>query len=355
MIYSNINLRPTPTQEPKGAKRRRALLKIRPYVQDLQQFLADAAERDKKKKKRKEPDDDEPPEIKKKRRKIGRPKSVTPSAPATWTSHDLRRSLLVFDSWRLRHMNSPHTRGDRYAIVLYNKDMDYKGTDLDPKSTALKQTRKLPAPAKTYRHTTFAAAPVPSFAPGRGTAGKALPVHEEALVAAEAAAEAARRCCRAAEVTAARVALERLLARTSFPQDQTSGGSTRTDEEGAGNIKYGTNKARLLSFGATASRRSRAARAEQGKLTRRERNCNNTNRHAPLYEATKRYLRLFDERLFGEGDWPRCQFDAFIIAKNSQCVWHYDYTNLGPAAITVLGDYDGGGQLLVETDNLTHV
>ena len=57
-----------------------------------------------------------------KRRKIGRPKSVTPPAPATWTSHDLRRSLLVFDSWRLRHMNSPHTRGDRYAIVLYNKD-----------------------------------------------------------------------------------------------------------------------------------------------------------------------------------------------------------------------------------------
>lgn len=301
-----------------------------------------------------------------KRRKIGRPKSVTPPAPATWTSHDLRRSLLVFDSWRLRHMNSPHTRGDRYAIVLYNKDMDYKGTDLDPKSTALKQTCKLPAPAKTYSHTTFGAvasgaAPDTGtafgFAPGRGTAGDALPAHEEALVAAEATAEAARRCCRAAEVISARVALERLLARTSFPQDQTSGGSTRTAEEGAGNIKYGTNKARLLSFGATASRRSRAARAEQGKLTRRERNCNNTNRHAPLYEATKRYLRLFDERLFGEKeeDWPRCRFDAFIIAKNSQCVWHHDYTNLGPAAITALGDYDGGGELLVETDNLTHV
>ena len=52
---------------------------------------------------------------------------------------------------------------------------------------------------------------------------------------------------------------------------------------------------------------------------------------------------------------PRCRFDAFIIAKNSQCVWHLDYTNLGPAAITTLGDYEGGGDLLVERDNLTHV
>ena len=243
------------------------------------------------------------------RRKLGRPKSVTPSAPATWTAHDLRQVMLLFDSWRLRHMNSPHTSGDRYAIVLYNKDMDYKGTDHDPKSTALKRAKYKCSPAQTMYATT----------------------------------------CSSSEVVEAREALEALLRRTSFPQDQTSGGSTRTPEEGTGNIKYGTNAARLLSFGATASRGSRAARADAGKFTRREQNLNNTNRHAPLYEATKRYLRLFDENLYGE--WPRCRFDAFIIAKNSQCVWHHDYTNLGPAAITALGDYKDGGELLVETDD----
>ena len=38
------------------------------------------------------------------------------------------------------------------------------------------------------------------FAPGRGTADEPLPPEDEAMVAAECAAESARRCCRAAEV-----------------------------------------------------------------------------------------------------------------------------------------------------------
>ena len=71
MIYSNINLRPTQNREPKGAKKLRALLKIRPYVQDLNNFLAQAAERDKKRKEtdeeRKETDE-EPSETKKRKR-----------------------------------------------------------------------------------------------------------------------------------------------------------------------------------------------------------------------------------------------------------------------------------------------
>ena len=46
-----------------------------------------------------------------------------------YRTYDVRHCLLQADTTRLLHHNAPHRAGDRYAIVLFNKDLNYKGTD----------------------------------------------------------------------------------------------------------------------------------------------------------------------------------------------------------------------------------
>ena len=39
-------------------------------------------------------------------------------------TYDIRHRLLQADTTRLPHRNAPHNGGDRYAIVLFNKDLN---------------------------------------------------------------------------------------------------------------------------------------------------------------------------------------------------------------------------------------
>lgn len=237
-------------------------------------------------------------------------KYMCPPAPVSHTAYDLRNTLLIFDSWRLRHMNLPHTGGTRYALVLYNKNLDYVGTDCDARSVQLKRT------ATTKQD--VVCVPV-SVGDNKATANA-----QQALLA--------------------------ILRRTRFPVDTTNAGTARTGKgrNSYGSMKYGTNTARYLSFGAIASRKCRQKRAQNGLFSRRESNANN-KRMSELYAAVLHYICCIGgPDLCGER--PECRFHSFIVAKDSQCVWHYDYNNLGPAAITAVGDYTGGGELLVETD-----
>ena len=61
-------------------------------------------------------------------------------------AYDIRHRLLQADTARLRHRNAPHRRGDRYAIVLFNKDLSYKGTRECARSCAIREAPPLGAP-----------------------------------------------------------------------------------------------------------------------------------------------------------------------------------------------------------------
>jgi hypothetical protein len=220
--------------------------------------------------------------------------------PAAHEAHDVRGGrFLEFDSQRLLHKNEPvRGPGDRYAIVLFNKNMNYVGERDCARSCEL---------AARGRSGVRWFEPRPEAEPER-----------RALLAACAA--------------------------TPFPREK----SYSYPEHGylGSHSKYGGHEARVLSFGWIASRGGRAERAARGLRTKREANLNNA-RFAALYGALLRYAAAAHPGLFGET--PRHRYTSCIVAKNSQCEWHRDQRNVGPAAITALGDF-AGGRLLVEAE-----
>ena len=44
---------------------------------------------------------------------------------------------------------------------------------------------------------------------------------------------------------------------------------------------------------------------------------------------------------------PTAVYHACIVSKNSQCRWHLDKSNIGHTALTALGDFEEGGELLI--------
>lgn len=205
---------------------------------------------------------------------------AAPSAAAS-TSVDVRHRLVRFDSQRLQHKNAPHT-GTRYAIVLFNKDLNYAGSTEDARSNRIK--------ADPPVHLSV----VPTY-----------PADQAAFL--------------------------EVLDATRFPQDRSTAGKPHS--------KYGETRGTFLSFGDTQSRKSRTARLEMGLTTRRSDNQNNT-KYATLYQAFRTYMEVFAPGVFG-GVYTSC-----IIAKNSQCEWHCDTGNIGHASITALGPYKGGKLLV---------
>lgn len=210
-------------------------------------------------------------------------------------SFDIKHKIIQAETSTLLHKNAPHT-GDRYCIVLYNKNLNYVNGDECKRSATIKKQE----PITTHY--------LPVF--------DTLPVREY------------------------RKELLHVLSTTKFPEDRCS-----LSKGKAGHSKYGTNDAHFISLGITASRKNRETRAEQGLLTRKSTNMNNI-KYPKLYYAFHQYINELHPNLFGED----AMYHACIIAKNSQCEWHTDKYNIGHAALTCVGDYEGG-ELLVEDKN----
>ena len=209
-----------------------------------------------------------------------------------YASYDIRHRVLQADTRRLLHRNARHHGGDRYVIVLFNKDLNYKGTALCARSTAIRAAPALREP-------------------------RYVPTRE------------------GADVERARGALMGVLRRTRLPVD-------RCGDKAVNHPKYGAHRAHLLSFGISQSRKNRRVRALKGKHTRETANENN-RKYVDLYAALCAYLDALAPNLFG----PTGVYHACIISKNSQCVWHTDKSNIGHASLTALGEFTGG-ELLIE-------
>jgi len=212
-----------------------------------------------------------------------------------YSTYNIKHKLLQAETTVLRHKNAPHT-GDRYVIVMFNKNMNYAGSTECTRSCIIKAE----SPVQTSYLMT-----------------------KESLL-----------------VDLYRKELLSIFAETNFPKDRSSTASPDTPAHS----KYGTNDASLLSFGISASRKSRQLRAEAGITTRKSTNPNNS-KYLRLYETLHSYLEALHPNLFGTTS--SHQFQSCIVAKNSQCEWHTDKHNIGHACFTALGDYTGG-ELLME-------
>ena len=235
-------------------------------------------------------------------------KQVQAQQPKAYTPYDIREALVEFDSQRLLHRNEPWSGGDRYAVVFFNKDFNYVGERECARSCRLAEQ-----PMRELH-----------WLP-RGDGG------------GDAAAAAA--------VREAKDTLDAVCARTNFPRDS-SYAYTAHSYAGA-HSKYGGNDAWFVSLGWTVSREGKRDRLLRGERTKRRDNVNN-QRFKALYQALLRYMHLVYPGVFGPTAAHR--YTSCIVAKNSQCAWHRDNRNVGPAAIMAFGTYTRGGRLLVEDE-----
>lgn len=212
--------------------------------------------------------------------------------PKEFERFDIREKLLQFDSQRLRHKNAPW-KGDRYVLVFFNKDLNYADSDHHKRSVRIRNQ-----PPQPHRW---------------------LPTLPQTP-----------------DVESAKQRLLQVLSQTSFLQDRCSGLRIHP--------KYGNKRGTFISFGLTQSRKNRTKRRAQGLHTRKNANQNNA-KYRQLFDALCVYVNAVSEDVFGVSD--KCRFTSCIVAKNSQCEWHTDSGNIGPAALMTLGSFRGG-ELLVE-------
>lgn len=222
--------------------------------------------------------------------------------PHKYDTYNIKNKFLLFESSHLLHKNASWS-GDRYAIVFFNKDLNYVNSRLSKKCQRsmrlLKQKRKQPI---TWLKTT-------------------TPVNERL-------------------VQQKRTRLLQFLKATKFLEDRTSGLKPSS--------KYGDNRGEFISFGVTKTRKNRKKREVHGIYTRKNINQNNT-KYKSIYDALCKYVNTRIPNFFGTKD--SCLFHMCIIAKNSQCEWHLDAGNVGPAVISALGNFSGGA-LCVERKQL---
>ena len=222
------------------------------------------------------------------------------TVPKTYTKYDLRGRILEFDSKRLLHRTEPWT-GDRYAIVMFNKSYNFSGENVCNRSNEIEKIGN--APNRFLPHNKF-----PSY-------------------------------------------LLDELKLTKFPVDNTS---ARYLDEATGKMlrkpgkKYGESLGHFIPFGYSVPRKSREYLKEMHNGIALKKGRNHSNEKFPkLYELFMRFMDEVAPHTFGLGDSDT--YHICIIAKNSACVWHRDSTNIGPACIMHLGDFEGG-ELLVEDE-----
>ena len=212
-----------------------------------------------------------------------------------YTSYDIHNKMVKADTLHLLHKNAPHSGGDRYVIVLFNKDVSYSGSNFHLRSAGIKQQPR----CKTGYTCVFDSD----------------------------------------EVRRARDKLLAILARTKLPRDRCT--NLKKNSVVRPHSKY-TGQAQFVSFGITASRKCRLARAALGMYTRESQNANNT-RYPQLYSAFCEYMNVFAPGKFGQD----ATHHACIISRNSQCEWHRDKHNIGHASLSSLGTFEGG-ELLIQ-------
>jgi hypothetical protein len=210
--------------------------------------------------------------------------------PQHHQAYDIRHLLLQFNSHKLLHKNSPHSTGDRYVLVFFNT--------------------------------------------GRGDKDATVPLQYLPVATG-------------ARVERARQTLLDVLHFTSLPTDRSN------QSTGDPHSKYGKRATHaqqweqapplVLSYGASTKSKQKA-----GKAPPLNANCV-SQKYGLLYKVLLQYIDLLHPNLFSTSE-PSATYNAFIVAKNAQCVWHTDGRNSGHATLTALGDFTGGGELLVEAD-----
>lgn len=228
--------------------------------------------------------------------------------PEAYDAYNIKNKFLLFESSHLLHKNAPWT-GDRYAIVFFNKDLSYVNSRQSKKCQRslrlLKQKKQQPITWVNPKQRL-------------STADKRV-------------------------IRQKQKRLLQLLNETKFIEDRTSGVKPSS--------KYGDNRGEFFSFGVTKTRKNRKHRETQRLYTRKNINQNNT-KYKAIYDALSDYVNTRVPDFFGTSD--NSMFHMCIIAKNSQCEWHLDAGNVGPAVISALGDFSGGA-LWVEREQKTMI
>ena len=214
--------------------------------------------------------------------------------------YDIHHKPLVFESQNLYHRNLVHT-GDRYAIVLYNKNYTW-ASDRQPQAPRTK-------PFGTTKE---------RLSIGGDAYALDTPVSVKQLWRLE-------------------PELLEVLETTTFRPDRCRFG-------GKPHAKYvNSEQSRFLSFGLALSRKSRKAQLARGIYDRHSVNANNT-RFPVLFDKLCTYLNTVHPNLFGLSD--QFAFTSLIVARNAMCRFHLDADNRGPACIVGVGDFRGGNLLI---------
>lgn len=215
-------------------------------------------------------------------------------------SYDIKHRLLQAETSSLYHKNDTHI-GDRYCIVLFNKNLNYANSTYCKRSISIQ--------LQPYIKTHY------------------LEVFDNE------------------QLDAIRSELLDILHNTTFQKDRCT-----INKKQIGHSKYGFDTGEFLSFGVTASRKSRTLRHEAGLLTRQSENTNN-KKHAYLYNCFCKYINAMHPNIFGKSS----IYSSCIIAKNSQCLWHRDKHNIGSACLSALGNYTQGDLLLEHKESEHHI
>jgi len=187
--------------------------------------------------------------------------------------YDIHHKPLVFESQNLYHRNLVHT-GDRYAIVLFNKDYKW-ASDRQPQAPRTK-------PFGTTKE---------RLSIGGDAYALDTPVSVKQLWRLE-------------------PELLEVLETTTFRPDRCRFG-------GKPHSKYvNSEQSRFLSFGLALSRKTRKAQLKRGIRDRHSINANNT-RYPVLFDKLCTYLNTVYPNLFGLTD--QYAFTSLIVARNAMC------------------------------------
>jgi hypothetical protein len=206
-------------------------------------------------------------------------------------SINIHNMLYCWDSVKETHMTERGWTGTRYTIVLYNTGGRQAVADLGKGFLSVAQTPEV----ATARTIALAVLDTTPFSKDRSDSSKGQP---------------------------RKAYLKEALA-TNPPYVITFGASTKGKGKGSASGVY-------------------------------QQNANNTNRELKqAYTHVSNYLNLLHPNLFNGTD-DSTFFNAMAINKNAVFGPHKDNkTNVGYSAITALGDFSGGGGLLIQTDPAT--
>ena len=206
-------------------------------------------------------------------------------APTPSTSHetlDVRNGVVEFNAKKRPHKNAPHSNGSRTVLVFCNYDMDFVGQNNDPRTVEIKQQCT------------------------------AMPDNHLAMLP----------CNSGALVDAARTNLIQQLYYARWESERCNNGSNHSKYSPDQQIsKISTGAKRLLSAKKTLPTRRSGRVSSQEQM---------------LWASVQAYAKEFCPMLC----W---RYDSCFVARDAMCNWHVDNgCNIGPSAITVLGDFDGG-------------